>query len=158
MKRTIIIVLLCAFAMYAASCHRETPQDKIKKAVTTIQQAVEQKDVKKVLSFIAKNYADPRGNTYETMKGLLLAYFYRYPKISIYIPNLDVIADDVSAKAVFQAVLTGRGGNDSAAAILPESLGVYAFEVAFRKESGEWIIYSATWERLGDTPEASVRQ
>ncbi len=158
MKRTIIIILLCAFAVYAASCHQETPQDKIKKAVATIQQAVERKDVKTIIGFIAKNYTDPRGNSYETLKSLLLVYFYRYPKISVYIPNLDVIADDTSAKAVFQAVLTGRGGNDSAAAILPESLGVYAFEVAFRKESGEWIIYSATWERLGDAPETSVRQ
>jgi hypothetical protein len=33
---------------------------------------------------------------------------------------------------------------------LPESLGVYAFEVLLKKESGDWKVISAKWERVGD--------
>lgn len=29
-------------------------------------------------------------------------------------------------------------------------LGVYSFDVQFRKESGEWLVVSAKWERIGD--------
>ncbi len=157
MKKTIII-LVCILAVCGVSCRRETPQDKLKKIIATIQQAVEEKDVKKVLGCVSKNYTDPRGNTFETIKGILLAYFYQYPKISIYIPSLDVttVADD-SATAVFQAVLTGRNGGGAPVTVLPESLGLYTFELSFRKESGEWIIYSAVWERVGDAPEGSAR-
>lgn len=36
--------------------------------------------------------------------------------------------------------------------ILPEVLGIYAFNVAFFKESKEWEVVSSAWERLGEAP------
>jgi ketosteroid isomerase-like protein len=78
------------------------------------------------------------------------AYFYQHPKISIYITKLDVSVKSDSAMAIFQAVLTSSGAAGSASAILPESLGVYEFDVSFSKESDEWKVVSAKWERIGD--------
>jgi len=47
-------------------------------------------------------------------------------------------------------VLTDRGTSEPAPALLPESLGMYAFDVTFTKESDEWKVASAKWERAAE--------
>jgi len=55
-----------------------------------------------------------------------------------------------TAKALFQAILTGRGTGEAAGGILPEALGAYNFEVLLAKEDGSWKVTSAMWERAGE--------
>lgn len=150
MKRFVPLIVFSILISSFPGCHKESEQDKVKNVITTVRKAAEEKDIKKILNSLSKTYNDPQGNDYETIKGLLLAYFYQYPKLSIYIPALDVSLDDGSAKAMFQAVLTGTGTNASAPGLLPDSLGVYAFEVLLKKESGDWKVISAKWERTGE--------
>lgn len=149
-RRFLSCVVLCITVACICGCHKENEQDNVKKVITGVQKAAEGKDARKIMNSLSKTYRDPQGNTYDDMKGLVLAYFYQYPKISLYIPTLDVSVEDASAKAVFQAVLTGRSANEASVTVLPESFDMYAFEVTLKKESGEWKIVSATWARVGD--------
>lgn len=142
----ILFLLLSSFL----GCHKETEQDKVKKVITNIQKAAEEKEIRKISNSISGTYSDRQGNTSGSINRLVLGYFYQHPKISIYITKLDVSVRDATAKALFHAVLTSTG--ESSSAVLPESLGVYAFDVEFRKESGEWKVVSAAWERIADTP------
>jgi hypothetical protein len=149
--RTIIpLALLCLVLSLLPGCHKETEQDKVKKIITNIQKATEEKDRKKIVGSISKTYNDPQNNNYESVNRLVFAYFYQYPKISVYITKLDISVKDESAKAVIQTVLTSRDAAGSAPVGLPESLGAYVFDVLFRKESDEWKVVSATWERIGN--------
>ena len=150
MRRYIPLVAVCVMIICALGCHRETERDKVKKVITNVQKAAEEKNVKKIINSLSRTYNDPQGYTYDTIKGLLLGYFFRHQGISVYITSLEVSVEDASAKAVFQAVLTGRNKNETATAILPDSLGMYAFEVSLKKESGEWKVFSAKWERVGE--------
>jgi hypothetical protein len=149
MKRFGMFVF-CILITLTLACHKESEQDKVKTVITTVQKAAGEKNIKKIIDSLSKTYNDPQGNNYETIRGILIAYFYQYPKISVYIPNLDASVEGASAKAVFQAVLTGAGTNASASNLLPDTLGVYAFEVLLKKESGDWKVASAKWERVGD--------
>ncbi len=110
-------------------CHKETEQDKVKKVITDIQKAAEEKNVKKIINNLSKTYLDPHGFNYDTIKGLLLGYFFQHPKISAYITDLEISVENTIAKAVFQAVLTGGSKTGSAADLIPESLGIYVFVV-----------------------------
>jgi len=150
MKRFVLLVALCILAVSTPGCHKETEQDKVKKVITTIQKSAEEKDVKKIINSLSRTYGDPQGYSYDTIKGLLLGYFFRHQKISVYITNLDISVEGASAKAHFQAVLTDRGTSEPAPALLPESLGMYAFDVTFTKESDEWKVASAKWERAAE--------
>ena len=131
-----------------SSCHKETEQDRIKKVIINIQKAAEEKNIKKIINNLSKTYSDPQGFTYDTIKGFLLGYFFRHQKIHVYITNLDVAADEGAGSAVFQAILSGGNKTGSAADILPEAFGLYAFEVSFKKEESEWKITSARWNRV----------
>ncbi len=158
MKKPIPLVVICIVLAFTLACHKESEQDKVKKVIANLQKATEEKDIKKIISSLSKTYYDPQGNNYDSIKGLVLSYFYQYPKISMYIPSLDVSAEDASAKAIFQAVLTSRGAAESTPAILPESLGMYAFDVSLKKESGEWKVVSVKWERIGDAEIPNTRR
>ena len=148
----IIFPIVCLLLLLPG-CQRDTEQAKVRKIIMDVEQAAEEKDIRAILSHLSKTYHDTQGYDFNGIKGLLLSYFFRNQRISVYLTNLDVMADSVSARATFQAVLSATDKTGSAAAgVIPEALGVYAFEVVFSKESREWRVVSSTWERLGDGP------
>ena len=99
MRRVVTILLVFVITITALGCHKETEQDKVKKVITDIQMAAEEKSVKKITNNLSKTYNDPQGFNYETIKGLLLGYFFQHPKISVYITNLEISINNTSAKA-----------------------------------------------------------
>ena len=147
MRRVVTISLIFVIIITALGCHKMTDQDKVKKVITDIQKAAEEKDVKKIINNLAKTYNDPQGYNYETIKGLLIGYFFQYPKISAYITNIEISIENTSAKAVFQTVLTSGNKTGSAADVIPQSLGMYDFDVSLNKELNGWKVTSAKWEQ-----------
>lgn len=145
-------ILIVVVLLSCTGCRRTTEQDRIKKVVTGVQEAAEEKNIKKVIKSLSRTYRDPQGFTYDTIKGLLLGYFFRHQTIHVYITDLEAAVEQDAGSAVFQAVLTG-GEAGSAADVLPGSLGLYSFEVTFRKEHSEWKVTSARWSRVGEKPE-----
>ena len=146
--RPVFMIMLLLMPL-AGGCSKETEEDKVKKVVTSVQQAAEEKKIGAVLDHVSKTYRDPQGNDYNGIKGLLAFYFFRHQKVSVYMPNIDIVVAGATAKAVFQTILTGRGTGEAATGILPESLGAYDFEVLLNKEDGTWKVTSARWERAG---------
>lgn len=135
---------------FLAGCQKETEQEKVKKVILTIQKAVEAKSIRGVLDCMSKAYHDQQGYDYEGIKGLLLLSFYQHQKVSVHISSPDVVVAGVSATVSFQAVLSGGNNVESVRDILPESLGMYVFEVSMARETGEWKVASARWERFGE--------
>jgi hypothetical protein len=150
LKRIMALTLVSFLLVLIPVCYLETEQDRVRKVIATIQKAAEEKDIRKVVNSLSKTYSDPQGFTYDTIKGLLLGYFFRHQNIHVYITNLDVTVDDSVGRAVFQAVLSGGNKTGSATDILPEALGMYAFDASFKKEDGEWKVSSAKWNRVAE--------
>lgn len=146
MRRMTVLCLVILAAVAACGCGRQTDQDKIKRVVGDIQSAGEQKDVKKIMARLSKSYSDPQGYDYDGVHGLLVGYFFRYPKISVYVNELAVTVDKTSATASFQAVLTSGEKTGSVADVIPQTLGVWNFNVSLKNESGDWKVTSAEWE------------
>jgi hypothetical protein len=152
LPRTMVIVLTILALLLLTACHQETEEDKIRNVITGIQKAVSEKDRSTVLGHFSKTYHDPQGNNYDGVKGLLIFYFMKHQRVNAYVPNLDISRKDDAAQVSFQTVLTGAGGDPAAAGtgLLPEALGVYAFDVLMQKESGTWKVTSAKWERINE--------
>lgn len=148
MKQVAVILLIFVMTAAFLGCARQTEDDKIKKIVTDIQAAGEEKNIKKIMNHLSKTYSDPRGFNYDGIHGLLVGYFFRYPKVSVYISNLTVTLENTKARAVFQAVLTSGEKTGSIADIIPQSLGVWDFDVSLAKESDDWKVISAKWEQV----------
>ncbi len=151
--RRILKIILFAAVILAFGCHTQTEQDKIRKTITDIQEAAGEKDVKKILNNLSRTYHDSEGFDYDTIKGLLVGYFFRHKKIHVYITNLDASVEDTTGRAVFLAILSGASKPGTAADILPESLSMYSFDVSLKKENGDWKVTSARWERFNQKRE-----
>ena len=126
-------------------CQKENDEDKVKKVVTDIQAAGEKKDIRTIMNNLSKDYSDPRGFNHESIKRLLVGYFFQYPKISVYINNIAITVEKTGANALLQAVLTSGDKTGSVADVIPQSLGVWEFDVTLKKESNDWKVTSATW-------------
>lgn len=150
MRPVVTLLLLFAMTITTLGCHTETEQDKIKRVITDIQKSAEEKNVKKIINYLSTTYLDPQGFNFDTIKGLLLGYFFQHPKISAYITDLEISVDNTSAKVVFHVVLTGGNKTGSAADLIPESLGMHTFEVSLKKEPDGWKVTSAKWEPVGE--------
>lgn len=150
MRRLDVVLFIVLSVSLAPACWKQTEEDRVKKVLTSIQAAAEEKKVASVLDHVSKAYLDPQGNDYNGVKGILAFYFFRHQKVSVYMPNIDVVVNGAEARALFQAILTGRGTGESAGTILPEALGAYNFEVHLKKEKDEWKVTSAKWERAGE--------
>ena len=137
-----LLFILFLIPLFSA-CSQDTEENKVKKVVTSVQHAAEEKKISGMLDHISKSYRDPQGNDYNGIKGILAFYFFRHQKVSVYMPNLDVVVNGTVAQAMFQVVMTGRGTGGE---ILPDALGAYNFEVHLSKENGAWKITSAKWE------------
>ena len=138
MKRGLLVIVLFGLFISIQACSKQTEQDRVKKAIVAVQKAVEKKDIRKITDNLSRSYQDPKGNDYNSIKGLLLAYFFQHPKIHVFIPDITVNIEESRASAAFQAVLTGGDKTEVATDIFPESMGIYEFDVAFVKESGDW--------------------
>lgn len=141
------MILAVLLVFWSGSCRRLTEEDRIRKVVSDIEDAVEKKDIKVVLGHISRSYKDSQGRIYEDIKGLLAMYFFRHERVSVYVTDLDVKMLEDTADVSFDAVLSGA--KETSGDILPESIGVYAFKVIFVMDGGEWKVTSAAWERRG---------
>lgn len=147
MKQITVLILIFIISLTLLGCSRENDQDKIKKVITDIQAAGEAKDVKTIMNNLSKTYSDPQGFNYDGIKRLLAGYFFRYPKISAYITDLTISVENTSARVTFQAVLTSGEKTGSVTDVIPQSLGVWDFDVTLKKESNDWKVTSAKWEQ-----------
>ena len=143
----VTILIIFIMAITAFGCHKETEQDRVKKVITDIQTAVEEKDVKKIMNNLSKTYNDPQGLNNETIRRLLLGYFFQHPKISVYVNYLEISVETTSAKAVLRTVLTSADKTGSASDLIPQSLGIYDFNISLKKESNDWKVTRAKWEQ-----------
>ena len=148
MRRTQTILLLFVVSAIILGCAGQTDEDKIKKLITDIQTAGEEKNIKKMMDRLSKRYSDPQGYNYDGIHGLLVGYFFRYPKISVYISNLTITVENAQAKAVFQTILTSGEKTGSITDAIPQSLGMWDFDVLLKKESDGWKVVSAKWEQV----------
>ncbi len=146
MKKILTVFLIVALFMSVIACQKENDEDKIKKVITDIQASGEKKDVRAIMNNLSKNYSDPRGFNHEGIRRLLVGYFFQYPKISAYMNNLTISVRDTEATAAFQAVLTSGDKTGSVTDIIPQSLGVWEFDVTLKKESNNWKVISAAWK------------
>jgi len=151
MKRFVTICLIFVVTIAMFGCSKGTEEDKVRKVITDVQAAAEEKDVRKIVNNIADTYNDPQGFNRETIRRLLLGYFLGHPKVTVYINYLNISVENRSARADFQTILTSGKKTGSPTDVIPESLGVYRFDVSLDKVSGDWKVTSARWERVGDS-------
>lgn len=133
-----------AFALLAvlAACTSTPAEQQIREAIEAAATAAEHAD--------AAAFGDVLGNDFDGNHGeldrprllnMLRVQRLRGAKPGVLLGPIHIEARGERYVASFTATLTGGGR------ILPDRIGVYTIETAWKKDSNTWLCYSATWKR-----------
>lgn len=131
-------VLLAAGLL--ASCQRPAPEQALREAAASLQQAVEQRDAGELADMLAADFIGPDGLDRDGARRLGQGMFLRYRDVGVTLGRLDIAIDGDRATLHCSAVLTG--GHD---ALLPDSGQVYQVSTGWRLEDGDWRLNSIDW-------------
>ncbi|OGP33716.1 MAG: hypothetical protein A2X93_05880 [Deltaproteobacteria bacterium GWC2_56_8] len=131
------------------ACSRPPDEERIRASVSNAVEAAEAKDVKALMRFISKEYADDRGNDYNGVKGILVYQLLRPEPVKVFLRGLSIEVKGDAALVDAKAI-TMRGRNiKSLSDIVPDEAEAYRFSILFKNESGDWKVRSASWEPIG---------
>jgi hypothetical protein len=146
MKKALVFILVLVVIVPTTACRMDSDEDRIRQLLSDIQAAGEKKDIRAFMNPISKDYHDPQGFNYEGIRALVFGYFLRWGKISVYISHSNISVDDGTAKARLQTVLTGGEKTGGLSGIIPQSLGMWDFDITLQKETQGWRVTSAVWK------------
>jgi hypothetical protein len=136
MGRIAIIVL----AGVAASCSRSDPERELRSTVSTMAQAIEQREPAAFLDSVSDDFARESGAFgKQDAKRVLLAAYLRNEKITVSAVVSSVRVEGDRAHAKVRVIATGGAG------LLPERGQGWDFDSAWRREKGRWKVYNAEW-------------
>lgn len=133
--------LAVALLMVVAACTRETPEQRLRASVASLQDAIETRDPGGVEDSLADDFIGPDGLDREGARRLAQIVFMRYRDVGVHQGPLDVRIQGEHATVAFTAVVTGGSGG-----LLPEQGRVHAVKTGWRLVEGEWLMTSAQWD------------
>lgn len=111
--------------------------------------SAEQRQLKKLRSWISQRYRDDHGNDRSAIGQLLLLQLLRQGKVTIYVIAKEVEVHDDRQTAAVQArlVLTRGPRVEQLTSILPEAARALQLTLRFTREE-RWMITGAAWRNL----------
>jgi hypothetical protein len=123
--------------------------DKIEAVVKDMAEGAQAKDISRVKKHIAKEYQDPAGNDYDSLKGIMLFYFMQQGDINIFLRRQQVEVNGDRAKMSMNAVISrGAKVSDIKDIGQAEAAG-FIFDLTFKRRGGDWLLDSAVWRQVG---------
>lgn len=139
--------LLLASAVLVTSlpaCRRTPDETQIREAIAAIAQAAESGDAGDVAAPLSEDFdgnageLDRRGLT-----GMVRLLALRGEHVGVTMGPVSIEHRGARMLVTFTVTLTSGGGR-----LLPDQLGVYRVESAWRDEDGTWRCYTAKWSHL----------
>jgi len=111
-RKTIILLFLFTAVPLAVYFFMPTDKARIRKMINRGTAAIEQEDLKGVMSCVSLNYRDDYGMTYLYLRESFRRFFRRYDGIDVKYSRLRIEVDDRKATAELDVrVLAGKGGD-----------------------------------------------
>ena len=146
MKMRTCILFVC---LLVAACG-ETPGDPetdLREWVANAEAAAEEKNRGDLLALISENYADARGNDYQSVGDKLRVYFFRQDKIGL-ISTIDEISLMGATAAMVNLTVAMAGTYNSRIGFNADA---YQFELELEKADDEWQLIGARWGSFGNS-------
>lgn len=136
------LVALAGGLCLAGGCHRTSAEQQVRDAVGRAAQAARDRDAGALDDLLSEDLATP-GHDLDRARllGLLRLARLRDERVSVLMGPVEIEPRGARMLARFTVTLGGGGR------LIPEHLGVYRVESAWRREDGDWRCYSASWKR-----------
>ena len=143
--RLLISGLVCLL-LYGCGGPGDSPEDEVRRWLADAQSAVETEDRGTLISMLADNYVDARGNDRNAIDQTLRFWFLRQDSI-VLVSNIEDIVISGETAALVTLTAGMAGSNDSAFGF---SADAYRFELELENDGDDWLLVAARWGELGD--------
>lgn len=139
--RPIAIVLLSAILL--AACSRTPEEQRIRNAITAMQQAVQAHQPRDFMSYVSTDFAGEDATVdRDGLANILRAEVLRNDVVGVILGPIDVQMQGSRATVHVTATVTGGSGG-----LLPEHGAIYAITSGWKKDGSDWLCYNASWEQ-----------
>lgn len=138
--------LCCAILLLPllAACHRTPDEEQVRQSIDAAATAARANDAGGVLDAVSDDFVGNDGEMDRgDLKRLLAVRAFRHDSTGVLIGPVSFEHEGDRLIADFTLTLTG-GTPDS---LLPDQADVFHMHTAWRRESGHWRCYNATWSR-----------
>lgn len=141
--RTLVLIVaattLCGVLVLSA-CHRPTDEVLVRQAIESTAQAAEKGSATGVASALTEDFDGNAGSLdRRALSGMVGVLALRGEQVKVNLGPIDVEHRGERLVATFTVALRSGG--------LPDNLGVYQVETAWRLDDGDWRCYSANWKQ-----------
>ncbi|MDH5649721.1 MAG: hypothetical protein OEY67_08690 [Gammaproteobacteria bacterium] len=124
----------------SVACQKESDEVKISKALSGMEQGIENRDAGQVLELLSPLFQDHAGRDIKAVRGLMFVHFSRNERINVVTTNKAIQVHNDSARMQFDVLLLGSSN------ILPERGRRYKVDTEWIKENGNWLLHRMDWQ------------
>jgi hypothetical protein len=145
MRRLLVPTLSALLVAAAGGCGSDDPQAELRNLIAAAETAAEARETGFFRDTISASYADRRGLRRDDVISMIRGVFLTNATVEVMsrIETIELAGTD-AAKVRLQAALVGKR---EGASLLDVDGDLYRIELELVKESGDWRIISADWER-----------
>lgn len=142
-KPAFLLIVLALLVLALPACRRTPDEAQVRAAIVSAAHAAETGSASGVGESLSEDFdgnagaLDRRGLT-----GMVRLLALRGEHVGVTMGPMAIEARGERMVATFTVTLTSGGK------LLPDQLGVYQVESAWRKEDGEWRCYTASWKHM----------
>ncbi len=144
-----IVCLIVLISTGLNGCGEDiTPDELFRETLTTMETAVEKKDLSQFMEYISPQYQDSKSRNRDDIKNIARLHILRNRELHIYkhITQID-ITNDQYAEAVILVAMAGQP-IESAQSLIGLRADLMRFKVSFEFDQ-VWRVQSAQWSRAG---------
>lgn len=131
-----------ALLLFLAACSSTPAEQQIREAIETAATAAQDTDAGTFGEVLSDDFDGNHGELdRQRLINMLRVQRLRGAKPGVHLGPVQMKARGERYVATFTASLTGGGR------ILPDRIGIYTIETAWKQIDGDWRCYSATWQR-----------
>jgi ketosteroid isomerase-like protein len=140
MQRIAIVLLM---ALLLPACSRTPDEQRIRNAITAMQQAVQAHQPREFMSYVSADFTGEDGTVdRQGLANILRAEVLRNDEVGVILGPVDIQMQGSRAIVRVTATLTGGSGG-----LLPEHGAIYAITSGWKKDGSDWRCYNASWEQ-----------
>jgi len=124
-------------------CNKDDPQAALEKAVSGLQDNLENKRTSAVLEQLTADFLTEAGDDSKWAQQTMMGLFMRYKNIRIFAPTKRSWVDSTLRSRGFTEAAVGISGAEG---LLPDEARLYQVSLEWRLEDGKWKLAHLAWE------------
>lgn len=142
-KNSAVLLLLAGVLLLATGCRRTSDEQHVRQAIAAVVQAAQASDARAVVAPLADDFDGNAGALDRAaLRNMVRVLALQQTSIGVHIGPITTTMRGTRIVASFTVTLTsGRGA-------LPDRVGVYQAETAWRRDNGAWRCYTANWKQV----------